>query len=324
MEIAQRPEPSAEPDLSPRRDAFEHEALFYSGEEGFMQGTLPFIGEGLVADEPVLVAVSSARIELLRGALRSEAERVSFIDMHLLGRNPARIIPAWHQFLAKHAPDGRPVRGIGEPIWTGRSAAELTECQRHESLLNLAFDEGQAWRLLCPYDVDLLDEQVIEAAHRTHPLIARDGESQGSEKYHDEAPSPFDGRLPAPAGETEELAFTVEDLRGVRSFVSAHASSALLDEEATEHLVLAINELATNSVHYGGGRGTLRIWRENDTLLCEVHDRGRIEEPLVGCTPPSLDQHGGRGLWLVNHLCDLVQIRATPEGNVVRVHMGLV
>ncbi len=51
--------------------------------------------------------------------------------MRVLGSNPACIIPAWRRFLAEWAPDGRPVRGIGEPIWVGRSEAELTECQLH-------------------------------------------------------------------------------------------------------------------------------------------------------------------------------------------------
>ena len=32
---------------------------------------------------------------------------------------------------------------------------------------------------------------------------------------------------------------------------------------------------------------------------------------------------GGRGLWLVNHLCDLVQVRSSQAGNVIRLHMSL-
>jgi len=54
---------------------------------------------------------------LLREVLGDGAERVRFEDMHRLGRNPARIIPAWREFLDESAPEGRPVRGIGEPIW---------------------------------------------------------------------------------------------------------------------------------------------------------------------------------------------------------------
>jgi len=44
---------------------------------------------------------------------------------------------------------------------------------------------------------------------------------------------------------------------------------------------------------------------------------------LVGRLPPPVDQYGGRGLWLVNQLCDLAQIRSSPDGTVVRVRMQL-
>jgi hypothetical protein len=39
---------------------FRHEALLYAGEIDFLTGTLPFIREGVAADEPVLVVVSAA------------------------------------------------------------------------------------------------------------------------------------------------------------------------------------------------------------------------------------------------------------------------
>jgi anti-sigma regulatory factor (Ser/Thr protein kinase) len=304
---------------------FRHETLFYAGEDGFLQGTLPFIDEALTADEPILVAVGSAKIERLKGVLGDRATRVCFADMRLLGSNPARIIPAWRQFLELHAPGGGPVRGIGEPVWPGRSEAELSECQRHESLLNLAFDKGQGWRLLCPYDLEALDERVIATARRNHPFIAQAGASHRSDTYLGpyEAPGPFDGTLPAPVAVPEELAFTGKELAELRKFVSQEAERASLDVERTESLVLAASELATNSVRYGGGRGTLRMWKEDGMLLCEVHDRGYIEEPLVGRIRPRPDQPAGRGLWLVNQLCDLVQIRSKPTGNVVRVHMRL-
>ncbi len=69
-----------------------------------------------------------------------------------IGQNPAHIIPAWSQFL--HDNGGAPTRcgGSAKPIWSGRSAAELVECQRHETLLNVAFADSGTWKLLCPYD----------------------------------------------------------------------------------------------------------------------------------------------------------------------------
>ena len=40
---------------------------------------------------------------------------VAFADMANVGANPARIIPAWSDFVASHSGSGRPLRGIGEP-----------------------------------------------------------------------------------------------------------------------------------------------------------------------------------------------------------------
>jgi anti-sigma regulatory factor (Ser/Thr protein kinase) len=305
-------------------DRFHHEALFYRGDDGFLRGALPFVTDALAADEPVHVAVVSDRAEVLKRALGRDRERVSFTDMQLVGPNPARIIAAWQQFL-EHNASGRFVRGIGEPIWQGRSPAEVTECQRHESLLNLAFGEGVAWSLLCPYDLDGLGADVIEAARCSHPFVAEDGSSRASDAYlrGGAAPGPFGGTLPPPPSGTRELAFTGDAMGRLRKLLSEWAAGLGLGHERTEHLVLAVTELASNSVHHGGGAGTLRMWREDGRLLVEIHDRGHIEEPLVGRTRPGAEQPTGRGLWLVNHLCDLVQIRSAPAGSVVRVHMHL-
>jgi anti-sigma regulatory factor (Ser/Thr protein kinase) len=304
-------------------DSFRHEALFYSGDDGFLQGTLPFVTEALAASEPVLVAVGEQRAELLRHALGEATERVRFLDMHELGRNPARLIPAWQEFLSEHAAEGRSVRGIGEPTWPDRSDAELDECERHEALLNVAFEHGQPWRLLCPYDLDALSPATIDAARTTHPVLMHEGVSarNGSYRPLHRSISPFDGSLSNPPAEHEELAFTVGGLSAVRALVARCGSEAGLGEMAREDFVLAVNELATNSVQHGGGGGMLRVWQEPGALVCDVRDRGFIEDPLAGRRRPPIDQYGGRGLWLVNRLCDLVQIRSSPSGTVVRVHM---
>lgn len=88
--------------------------------------------------------------------------------------------------------------------------------------------------------------------------------------------------------------------------------------------MLTVSELATNSIRHGGGEGSLRLWVEEGTLLCEISDRGLISDPLVGRVGPALEQPSGRGLWLVQQLCDLAQVRSSPQdGTRVRVHMRL-
>ena len=81
---------------------------------------VPFIRDGLAREEPVMVAVAQPRLRALQSALGPDADTVRFADMADLGANPARIIPAWREFTQQHAGPGRPVRGIGEPIWAGR------------------------------------------------------------------------------------------------------------------------------------------------------------------------------------------------------------
>jgi anti-sigma regulatory factor (Ser/Thr protein kinase) len=63
------------------------------------------------------------------------------------------------------------------------------------------------------------------------------------------------------------------------------------------------------------------VWRDGAALALEVSDTGHIREPLVGRLPPAPGQLGGRGLWLVNELCDLVQLRSSESGTVVRVSL---
>jgi anti-sigma regulatory factor (Ser/Thr protein kinase) len=304
--------------------SFRHEALFYNGVDGFLRGALPFVVEALEAGEPLLVAVGEQRAALLHDALLEEAERVRFVEMSELARNPARVIGACSDFVAEHAGSQRGARVLSEPAWAGRSDAELDECARHESLLNFAFSRGPAWRLLCPYDLDALAPDVIDAARRTHPALMHEGISRRNGAFvpFDHAPGPFNGTLPAPPAAHEQLLFTRNGIGAIRALIASRGGEAELGVEAGEDLVLAVNELVTNSVQYGGGGGTLRIWREHeDMLVCEVRDRGFIRDPLVGRLQPPIEQHGGRGLWLVNQLCDLAQIRSAPSGTVVRVHM---
>jgi len=95
-----------------------------------------------------------------------------------------------------------------------------------------------------------------------------------------------------------------------------------LDSARRADLVLAVNEVATNSVLHGGGDGTLLVWSEGATLVCDVRDSGSFDHPLAGRERPRPDRVGGHGLWLANQLCDLVQIRSTEGGVAVRLHLS--
>jgi hypothetical protein len=86
--------------------SFSPEALFYSGMVGFIKAATRFIGEGVRGGEDVLVAVSSEKIDRLRSALCDD-DRVRFLDIEVVGRNPGRIIPAWKEFVSSRGRDDR-------------------------------------------------------------------------------------------------------------------------------------------------------------------------------------------------------------------------
>lgn len=305
--------------------AFRHEALFYLGDEGFLAGLLPFLTEAAEQDTPTLVVVSSPRIAMLRSALGSGASSILYADMATVGRNPARIIPEWRRFIDAHARTGRPVRGVGEPIWAGRSPAELVECQRHESLLNMAFAGAPAWWLVCPYDVASLDAAVLTEARRSHPYLRDEIYSAASDVYRGDSAAPGlgDAPLPEPSRCLETMDFSAGQLRVVRAVTSARATQFGMDEESAECFVLAVHEIAANSITHGGGSGTYRLWREGRSLVCEIRDSGKPLPPLAGRVAPGAEAQRGRGLWLANQICDLVQVRAVPGGSVVRLHRTL-
>jgi anti-sigma regulatory factor (Ser/Thr protein kinase) len=296
---------------------FQHQALIYEGADEYLAGTMPFLRAALQAEEPVLVAVRRERAKLLRGELGA-AEGIRFLPIEEVGRNPALVISLWRDFVDESG--GRPVRGVSESVWPERSPAALEECHRHEALLNLAFASAPAWSLLCPYDALALADDELELAATTHAVISREGRTEESAAFLED-PDTLDGELPFPAERPDALYFGLEQLSEVRRRVAAAGERAGMDPRAVADLVTATSELAANSVMHGGGSGTLRVWREGENLLAEVEDAGRIEEPLVGRLRPRLTQEGGRGLWLANQLCELVQIRSGGERTVVRLHV---
>ncbi len=268
-----------------------------------------------------MAVVSSVKIQRLSAALGDAAGGVSFHDLAQIGGNPARLIPVWQQFVSGSGTPGRRCRGNAQPAVPRGTEAELAECWQHETLLNLAFDTSDFW-LMCSYDRSSLEPSVVEDARSHHPFFVEDDHSTVNEQYTDGA-SPalaaLSARLASPPPEAESLVFGAGNLGEVRGLVAARAA-VLGTISPPEELVIAVNEVATNSIRHGGGSGVVLVWNEPGSLVCEIRDSGEITDPLVGRRRPSPDSAGGRGLWIANQLCDLVQIRSGAGGSVVRLH----
>jgi anti-sigma regulatory factor (Ser/Thr protein kinase) len=303
-----------------RPGGFEHEVFFYRDDDGFLAGLLPFVREGLDRDETVVVAEPRPRLELLRDALGDDAGAVRFLDMAEIGANPGRIIGVWAAALEECTASGRRLRGIGEPAFHGRRELELVECRLHEQLLNHAFDDGPALRLLCPYDEAKLPRAVCRAALQTHPVRWSAADRVPSEAYvRDAHVATFAAPLPRPTDAVLRGVFGPRDVPATRRTVAQYARRCGLPEDRVEILELAASELATNSIRHGGGTGTVAMWLEPGAVVVEFGDAGHLADPLAGRLVPPADLTTGRGLFLVHQLCDLVQIRSSPAGTTVRV-----
>ncbi|SDC94176.1 sensor histidine kinase [Glycomyces harbinensis] len=303
-------------------DPFDHPALYYSGGQEYLDGTVPFIEGGLSAGEPVAVSVPGANLRLLREALGDSAERVLMLDMTEEGANPGRIIPGVLRAFADRHPDRR-VRIIGEPIWPGRSEAEYPACAQHEALINLAF-AGRDAAILCPYDVDGLDERALADSLATHPaLVDRDGRRPSGEydpeRIVGEYNRPLEDR-PRTALRRAVDRFTIDNARW---FVTSYGRRAGLTATQLIDLEIAVTELLTNSIWHGGSTGMLQIWTEKDQLVCDISDAGHITDPLAGRRPVDEDRAYGRGLLLVNHVVDLLRTYTGKHGTTMRIHMRL-
>jgi anti-sigma regulatory factor (Ser/Thr protein kinase) len=113
------------------------------------------------------------------------------------------------------------------------------------------------------------------------------------------------------------------DLAAIRAIVHRYAIRAGLTEARAIDLVLAVSEVAANTVRHAKSPGSLKIWYDTEEIVCQIQDEGIITDPLAGRRRPSLDVMGGHGLWIVYQVCDQVEMRSDETGTTIRLHMGL-
>jgi anti-sigma regulatory factor (Ser/Thr protein kinase) len=120
------------------------------------------------------------------------------------------------------------------------------------------------------------------------------------------------------------MSFTYRsELPEVRALVHAHAKAAGLSHARANDLVLAVSEIAANTMRHTQGPGILSIWYDDTEIVCEVHDDGVITDAMAGRRVPPPGALSGHGLWLVHQVCDLVELNSDATGTTIRMHMSL-
>jgi anti-sigma regulatory factor (Ser/Thr protein kinase) len=294
--------------------------LLYASLGEFAVGVAGFAETAVRAGGPVLVACAGPGLDALRPRLAGYGALVTWADMASIGMNPARLIDMIQLFAGQHR--GRVIWCVQEPAWPGRSPEELREVIRHEALVNLALADMPV-SVLCPYDVRLGTE-LIASVERTHPALAGNRRCWASSSYlAGMVPPECDQPLSTPPADAQVLRYR-DDLAGVRDFAASRARRAGLAAHREGDLIAAVGELTANTFAHTGGPGTVTVWATRNEIICQVSDTGQITDPLAGrLRRDPVAAGGGHGLWVVQQVCDLVQIRTTPAGTAIRLHMHL-
>ena len=108
---------------------------------------------------------------------------------------------------------------------------------------------------------------------RTHPELGV-GLRYAAYDAHDHARDVFEQPLSPAPDRAQEVRFGPGDLSTLRANVRFIGEGARLSEDVVDDLVLAVHELACNSIEHGGGSGVMRGWSEMAGFNAE--DRGHV------------------------------------------------
>jgi anti-sigma regulatory factor (Ser/Thr protein kinase) len=308
-----------------------HRVLPYDGMAGYLAGAVPFLREGVGAGDRVMVVTPLGSRLLLRDSLGAVADGIEFFEPEEWYSHPARTLADCLGDAEAAVWEGRRLRVLAEPVWTGGSPLDVLEWQRIEALVNVAF-EGTGAAILCAYS-RTLPAGIIAAARQTHPETVNGTTALANPGYLD--PWVFNARcdgvpLPDPPAEAEVIPLDRPDLYWLRRYVTDYAHLAGLPDEHLQPLLVAVTEVVTNAARHGAPPIVLTMWVDaaDRSLVCQVTDQGRWEAgadtgllPPRGSSPPDADAPGRFGLWAVRLLCSIVQIRTGERGTTVRLRL---
>lgn len=280
-----------------------------------------YLKDGVEAGAAILVAATRQHLDGLRTELWLGGGHTLVCDLTSQGADPGRLLSQIRMFARQHA--GQPLRCLQDVGWLGRPDEYLREAIRYESLLNAALD-GLPADVLCSYDAHQ-DGDSLTVAERTHPVLVDGTQWRANPAFASNATADEAGGQPLSPPPRNASALTFRDDQvEVRRFTAAHARDAGLPGDRITDLLLAVSELAGNTLVHTSSTGTLTIWTTDQEIICQVRDSGHIADPLAGtiCPDPS-EISSRRGLWMVHQVSDLVQVRTGPSGTTIRVHMRL-
>jgi anti-sigma regulatory factor (Ser/Thr protein kinase) len=295
--------------------ALRHHGFVYESDDDYVARSVPFLKEGLDAGEACVVGNTRDGIAVMRDALGSDADRVSFFDVSATYTRPARAVATYYGTFREHLRHAPSVRAVASGQF-GPGVADWEEWTRYEAITNLAYAHLPVW-VVCAYDANKLPDRLIEAVWQTHPEVLSDG-WQESERYEDPRQLVRD-LTPEPEPLPELRSWPGrEDLERFREQLARELVAENVPEAKALDMLVAGTEIAANALRHGGGIAEVRAGRAEGRFVCEVVDRGSgFDDPVAGYVAP---RNGtGSGLWVARQLSWKVESFHSPRGFTVRI-----
>lgn len=301
-----------------------HQAFLYDGAAQFAEAMAPLVRDGVERGDKVLVAAKRASTDALRKELGGAGAAVELHDTLEWHPRPVHRLMAVQRALAELPGDSQ-LLALGEPVWTG-SAAVRREWARYESTINVALADAPL-RFICLYDRSELPESILGQGLETHPEVVEGSVACPCATF--EPPADFVRELDAggragPGYEQYDIPFA-GDHHAFRSLLAGLAIECGMNADRAEELVLAANEVVTNSVLHGAPPIAARCWVADGDFVCEVCDGGPgVADPFAGWTLPEPGASGGWGLTLARRICDALEVAGgNGDGSRVRLYAAL-
>lgn len=214
-------------------------------------------------------------------------------------------------------------------ILAGHTATQVSASD-HRSVVdassNLALS-GLPVTLICAFDIRHATETTEHGLYWNHPELIDGTTIRPNPRYR--APEDVLAATPVPPAPPlgppiHELPFAngTTALRDIRAWTRHHGQAADLHPARIDGLVMAINELVSNSIEHGGGHGTLSWWTRPGRVVAQIHDPGHMSTTTPGLRRPDPLAPRGRGIWLTRQVSDILHLWTTPKGSYARLEIG--
>ncbi|HEX7744363.1 MAG TPA: sensor histidine kinase [Micromonosporaceae bacterium] len=308
---------------------FAHAALIVDSDETLVSGLVPLLRRSLDNREPVLMVVGKQAERVVRRELGELSDRLEWKDQSAFYQRLGSAYEGFRRYLAEQHAAGRRVHVVAEPDVATESGPvpvdRVTAYLSYEAMCNEAYAE-YGCPVTCLWDSRRHPALVIEGVRSVHSqelTAAGKIRNPGYVTPQDYLVARSDVPLepPPPTVDVDRQFTNAGQLALLRAAVQTWAEDRSFAAAATDDVVLAVTEVATNGLVHGAPPVRVRAWHHADILIVQVDDsRGRRLPPAAGYRRPSLGPEGGRGLWLARQLADTVTAHTGNGCTSVRLH----